>query len=89
MPTRHLAIGLVRDPVLIVAMLILGVGLAAILMLRAVFSIMAGMRSLRSRAPDRSDPALEHLVGRPVAVSPGANIGDDLFARRLPSLESR
>ena len=70
--TMVLASGLVRDPTLIFAGLVLAIGLAMI----AVVSRWIAWRD-RWRA---SNPAFEHLIGRAVAVGPGADIGDHLFA---------
>lgn len=67
-----LAGGLLRDPTLILAGLVLVLGLAVI----ALVSRWIAWRD-RWRA---SNPAFEHLIGRAVAVGPGADVGDDLFA---------
>src|SRR3546814_5779573 len=41
----------------------------------------------KSGRADASGPALQHLIGRTVAIGPGADVGDDLFAHRQPPLD--
>lgn len=79
--TMVLASGLVRDPTLILVGLVLAIGLAMI----AVVSRWIAWRD-RWRA---SNPAFEHLIGRAVAVGPGADIGDHLFAGGGARLDCR
>ena len=76
-----LAAGLLRDPTLILAGLVLALGLAMI----AIVSRWIAWRD-RWRA---SDPAFRHLIGRAVTVGPGTDIGDHLFAGGGARLDRR
>src|SRR3546814_20083445 len=42
----------------------------------------------KSGRADASGPALQHLIGRTVAIGPGADVCDDLFAHRQQTLDA-
>ena len=79
--TFDFAAGMLRDPLMIAIAAALGAGLVVIAAWRVAIAFGRQLASWRAEAARLgSNPAFENLVGRPVAVSPGTDIGDDLFA---------
>ena len=79
---------LIGEPGFVPAVIMLPVGLAAIGAWRAAAAISDRLRR-RGGRQTASHPAFENLIGRPMPVGPGADIGDDLFAGCRPRLDGR
>ena len=84
----NFAAGMSRDPLMLVAAAALAAGLALVAAWRAAIVGRRTLAAWRARIAEiRSNPAFEHLVGRPVPVGPGADIGDDPFAGGRAALD--
>ena len=82
--------GLIRDPLLLAAMLFLAIIGAAIMVWRLAMLWMRLVRHGRDAAASAtSNPAFKNLVGRAVPVRPDANVGDDLFAGGSTAFDRR
>lgn len=82
--------GLIRDPVMAVALLLLAVVGAAIMVWRlAILLSRLVTRSRDAATGATSNPAFKNLIGRAVTVRPDANIGDDLFTGGGTALDRR
>ena len=82
-------VGVILEPVVLMATLMLGLLLAFVVAIRLGLGGVRRFAHWRTQVSERSNPAFENLVGRAMAVGPGPDIGDDLFAGGGATLNRR